>query len=333
MHRIIQFILKNQFLTAVLFIAGIWLIIELQTAIITLFLSFIIMASLVPTVEYLKKYKFPKALAVAIPFFTTLLFLILLIFPLVPFFLAQMQMLFLELPDYIHQAGESFGVNVELSHVTNFLANELGSIGQNAFTFTTRVFGGLFTVLSILVISFYFLLDHERIRRWIVSFFPPSAHLKASKTVSLVEDKLGAWMRGQILLSFFIGGFTWVALTLLGLPFALPLALIAGMLEMVPTIGPIISSIPAILIAIGISPTVTVLVILLYIVIQALENNILVPKIMEKAVGLNPIVIIIAVMVGAKLMGVVGALLAIPFVTVVTILYKSLEIVEEEEKH
>ena len=134
---------------------------------------------------------------------------------------------------------------------------------------------------------------------------------------------MGAWFRGQIVLSFSIGFLTWISLLILGLPFALPLALLAGILEIVPTIGPIISAIPAVIIALNISPTMALLVVLLYIIIQLLENNILVPRIMEKAVGLNPIVIILGVIIGSKLMGIAGALLAVPFISLVVVVISS----------
>jgi predicted PurR-regulated permease PerM len=143
--------------------------------------------------------------------------------------------------------------------------------------------------------------------------------------ISRVENKLGAWFRGQIVLSFTIGFTTWIALTLLGIPFAPPLAILAGILEIVPTIGPIIAGIPAVIVALSISPILAVVIIAVYIVIQMFENNILVPKIMERAVGLNPIVIIVGVMIGTKFMGVLGALLSVPFIATLAILFKNLK--------
>jgi len=128
-----------------------------------------------------------------------------------------------------------------------------------------------------------------------------------------------------MVLSLAIGICTWAGLTLLGLPFALPLALMAGLLEIIPTIGPIVSAIPAIIVALTISPGIAISVVVFYILLQMLENNILVPKVMEKAVGLNPIVIIIGVLIGAKSLGILGALLAVPFIATVIILSQSLK--------
>lgn len=126
-------------------------------------------------------------------------------------------------------------------------------------------------------------------------------------------------------MSLNIGFFTWIALSLVGLNYALPLALLAGFLEIVPTIGPILAAIPAVIVALTISPTMGLVVTGIYIVIQLLENNIIVPKIMQHAVGLNPVVIIIAILVGAELLGITGALLSLPFVSFVTVIFNSLQ--------
>jgi len=121
-------------------------------------------------------------------------------------------------------------------------------------------------------------------------------------------------------LMFFIFILTYVVLLLLGVKFALVLALIAGILELIPFVGPIISAVPAIIIAFSQSPLLAVLVVILYFVVQQLENNILVPKIMQKAVGLNPIITIVVILIGAKLSGIMGAILAVPVATVVSML-------------
>jgi len=131
-----------------------------------------------------------------------------------------------------------------------------------------------------------------------------------------VEVKTGAWVRGQIVLMFLVGFTTYIGLTILGVEFALPLAVIAGLLELIPTIGPIVSAIPAAIIAFTQGPLLGLGVIALYILIQQLENNILVPKVMEKAVGLSPLITIFSLLVGAALFGILGAVLAVPFAAI-----------------
>lgn len=282
------------------------------------------MAALSPSVEYLRKNKVPRPIAVVISYFATLALLVLLIIPLIPFVAAQVQSLFHRFPSYLNQAADLLGFDVNPAQINSFISSEFNSISKNAFDFTRRVFGGLFSVLTILVVSFYLLLDYTRIKRSIIGLFPKHSEPEVEAVLMRIEEKLGAWLRGQIVLSLSIGVLTYLALTILGLEFALPLALIAGILEIVPTIGPIISAIPAVIVALSVSPTMTLIVIAMYIVIQALENNILVPKIMQKAVGLNPIIIILSIIIGNELIGVLGALLSIPFVSMLVIIFDSL---------
>ena len=123
---------------------------------------------------------------------------------------------------------------------------------------------------------------------------------------------MGMWLRGQLFLSFIVGLLVYIGLLILGVKYALVLALIAAILEIIPFIGPTIAAIPAILVGLTDSWIKALVVVILYFVVQQLENHIIVPKVMQKAVGLNPIVVIIVIMVGAKLGGIVGALIAVP---------------------
>lgn len=147
---------------------------------------------------------------------------------------------------------------------------------------------------------------------------------KLKKTVRRIEDKLGAWLRGQISLSLIIGTLSYIALFSLQVPFALPLAILAGLFEVVPVIGPIISAIPAILIALTVSPVTAGLVALAFFIIQQLENSLIVPQVMKKAVGINPLIVILTVSIGGKLLGVSGALLAVPITVVIQILVEDI---------
>ena len=174
------------------------------------------------------------------------------------------------------------------------------------------------------MVSFYLLLDYDHLRKSFAKLFPKELEEGVKLTLIKIDEKLGAWVRGQIMLSAIIAVISWTALTLLDMPFALPLALLAGILEIIPIIGPILSSIPAIIVALAISPTMGITVAIFYLVVQMLENNILVPKIMQKTVGLNPVVVILGVMIGTRFMGIIGALLAVPFISMLIIIFKTL---------
>lgn len=324
-HRFVKYLLNNQVIFG-LFLLGLgWFIVQTREIIVSIFLAYIIMAAVLPVVEYLRSKGFPKILAVLIPYFSIILAIFLLVLPLVPFVVTQIQSLINNFPRFIDMSAETFGFTINPKQVEGYINSELQTLGKSAVNVTTKVFGGLFSTITIFVVSLYLLLYEDTFKKFIASLFHRDMREKAMDTLNQINFKLGAWLRGQIQLCVFIGLLSWIGLTVLGLPYALPLALLAGILEVVPTIGPIISSIPAIIIALTVSPTMAFTVTALYILIQALENQVLVPKVMQKAVGLNPVIVILGIMIGTKLMGIAGALLVIPFISFVIVLFKSLE--------
>jgi predicted PurR-regulated permease PerM len=223
------------------------------------------------------------------------------------------------------QAGSTLGFGIDAKQIQEAVAGELNNLGKNAFAVTSAVFGGVFSTVTILIVAFYLLLYHEKFKHAIASVFPKRDRDDIFEILGQVDDKLGGWFRGQLTLGFAIGIMTFIALSIIGLPFALPLAVLAGLLEAIPTLGPTLAAVPAVIVALTVSPSLALIVVVIYILIQTLENNVLVPKIMQRAVGLNPVVVILGVMIGANLMGVVGALLSIPFLSFIIVLYSSLE--------
>ena len=302
-----------------------WFIYQVRDILVALFLSYIIMASVLPAVEFLRSKKVPKLLSVLIPYFGIVLVFVLMIVPLVPFVASQIDALINGFPRYLDRSASLFGINLDPKSMQSYLSDQIGSISSNAVQVTTTVFGGIFTIVTIFIVSLYLLLYNDAFKKYIAKLFHNHHEKKVLKVVSQVNIKLGAWLQGQMILSAFIGFITWIALTILGIPFALPLAFLAAILEVIPTLGPTLAAIPAVIVALTISPTMAIIVVAVYILIQMLENQLLVPKIMERAVGLNPVVVIIGVTIGANLMGVLGALLAIPFISFVIVIVKSLQ--------
>lgn len=283
------------------------------------------MAAILPFVHYLKKKKFPNILAVLIPYLILIICIVLLLVALIPFVISQIEALAKSFPEYLNRSANVFGFTIDPKQIESGLSGEISTLGKNAFAVTTKVFGGFFSVITIFIVSFYLLMYHESFKRVFAQMFQPHSREAVLETIDRVNYKLGAWLRGQVVLSLFIGCMSWIALTIIGIPFALPLALLAGMLEVVPTLGPTLSAIPAVIVAFTISPATAITVVVTYILIQAIEGHILVPNVMQKAVGLNPVVVIIGIMIGANLMGIPGALLAIPFISFAMVIFKSVE--------
>jgi len=320
-----HYFLKNHIIAALLLVIAGWFLIQIKGILILFFISYILMVSLVPYVKYMTAHKIPRPIAAAFVYLAVLLIIILLVVPLIPFFSTQIQSLIHSFPQYVDEILKVLGIEIGQSQVQSFIISQLNAIGSSAFAVTGAIVGTIFSTFLVFVISFYLMLDYERLKKEVTYFFPKHQKEKAIDIIHQVEDKLGSWFRGQLVLCFSIGLCTWVALALINFPFALPLALLAGMLEIVPTIGPILSAIPAVIVALSISPGLAVIIVLIYIGIQMLENNILVPKIMQRAVGLNPILVILAISIGATMLGILGALLSVPFATLLIIVIKNIK--------
>ena len=283
------------------------------------------MAAILPISTFLRKKKVPKFLSVLIPYFVIILLLFILIFPLVPFVLQQLKSLTVDFPKYLSQAANMLGMKINVREVQGYLNGQMNNIGSSAVQVTTTLFGGIFTIITVFIVSLYLLLYNDSFKKNFVKLFHRNQQEKMLTTVSLINEKLGAWLQGQILLSVSIGILTWIALMLLNFPFSLPLAILAGILEILPTLGPTLAAVPAVIVALTISPTMALVIIVTYILIQTLEGQLLVPQIMKRAVGLNPVVVILGVTIGANLMGIVGALVSIPFISFIVVIYKSIE--------
>lgn len=322
-NPIIKYLINNHFLAALIVIALFWLAAELSGILIIIFISYIIMAALSPFSDFLTQKRVPRILSVLIPYAITIVILVVLIFPLIPFFISQIQLLFNNLPKYLNQVAKIFNLEIDAAIIRNIFESDINAIGKNALSVTGKIFSGVFSILTVLVISFYLMLQKETLKRQFMMLISKKNQENSLKTIAQIESKIGLWLRGQLILSVTVGVGAWIGLMFLGLPFSLPLGLLAGLLEIVPTIGPIISAIPAVIVALTISPGLAISVVIFYILLQMLENNILVPKIMEKAVGLNPIIIIIGVLIGSKFMGILGALLAVPFIAMTLIIIRS----------
>lgn len=184
--------------------------------------------------------------------------------------------------------------------------------------------GGLFGLVAILILAFYLLLDAENLVRVFVRLFPPAERPRVESACRRVAGKVSAWLGGQLLLGGVIGGSAALALFLMGVPYFYVLALIAGIGEMIPIVGPLIAAVPAVAVAFSVSPTLALGVALFFFVQQQFENHVLVPKVMERQVGVSAVVVIVALLVGGTLLGVVGAILAVPTAAILQVIVEEL---------
>lgn len=293
---------------------AIWFVFQIRGILLMVFVSIILMSALNPAVDKLQQWRLPRSFAILI------IYLILwgaigsVIAGVIPPLVDQTRKLILLLPEAIGRI-EFFNTNQQA--ITNQLLVRLGSLPENILKITVGLFGNLLTVLTTLVISFYLLLERKNLNKYLVILLGKDRPAKIAQVINEIERRLGGWVRGEIVLMVVVGLFTYFGLSILGVESALPLAIIAGILEIVPNIGPIISAVPAVLIALTIHPFTALATVALYFLVQILENNLLVPKVMQKAVGVNPLISILGLLMGLQLAGPAGAVLAIPLIIVI----------------
>jgi predicted PurR-regulated permease PerM len=192
----------------------------------------------------------------------------------------------------------------------------------------------IFLGLAVLLVGFYWTLDGERMTRSVLLLMPQGWRDGARDLLTAVEIKVGAYISGQIVLCLFIAGMNLIAFVLIGLPYPLLLALIAGVFEILPMIGPVLGAAPAVLLALSLGePTMALWVIGATIVIQQVENAVLVPRIMRQAVGVNPLVTILALLAFSSVLGIVGAIIAVPIAAIAQLLLNRFLLATGENGH
>lgn len=296
------------------FLLGLWVIYQILDLILLLFVAVILTSALSPVVDFLQKQKLPKPLSIIIIYIVILLiFGSILTVSFTPL-IEETSKLSQTLPATL---GELLRVgNIDL----NFLQSQLQDLSKNVFSFTLIIFDNIIRLVLILVITFYLLLERENLEKRVASLFANKEE-RVKKLIEDIEEKLGGWLRGQLLLSLIIGVSVYLGLTLLQIPYALSLAILSGFLEVIPVIGPILAATPAIILALGISPVLAAGVAAMYFVVQQLEAHVVIPQVMKKAVGLNPLIVILAIAVGGRLLGIGGALLAVPITVVLQVIF------------
>lgn len=293
-----------------------------------MFVVFIIVAALNPVIARMQK-RVPRILAVTLVYFGLFIVLITVSTVLFQPLATQISILAEIIPTKVNSVMPFFerlkDGNELIRDITSNLQQFSGTISTfsgNIISTTFGIFGGIFTVFTVMVLTFYLLLEEAAAKQFLDNILVGQQKARLMGVLQKISLKMGAWVRGQLMLMVIIGVLDLVVLLILGVQSPLPLALWGGLMEVIPYLGPILGAIPAVVVAlVAGSPLQALLVaILMIVVIQQLEGQFLVPKVMQKAVGLSPVVVILALLVGGKLMGILGALLAIPIAAIIAVL-------------
>lgn len=295
-------------------LAFLWTIREI---IVLLLFAIVLAAAMEPLADYLHKKRIPRGASVIAVYVVVIGLVGLVISTVIPVVIEQGRVLVSDLPSSLVKLetqypalGSVFGKDA----VGEFVKGAFTGSGEGGvFSRTVDVFNSVFGVITVLVISFYLVVAQQKGTKELVRpLVPLHRQEQVMQLITKIQRKMGLWVLGQIIVSLAIFIFTYIGLSILGVKYALVLALIAGILEVVPYIGPTLSAVPALFVALLQSPPLAVGVLILYILVQKSENYILLPKVMEKTVGVSPLVVVLSLLIGFKLAGVVGLLLAVP---------------------
>jgi predicted PurR-regulated permease PerM len=309
-------------------VIGILLIYFLRDVIVALFISFVIASALDPTVDRWQHKKIPRWVSVLVILTLVLGFLGFVILLMIPPIKSQIDQLTNNIPVVMDQFKDLKDLAVQYNLIDSsqsFLqtvGNWLGGVAGGISSQISQAFGGILTIITIVVLSAYLVTQEKGVKNFVKAISPLKYRPYIMYLTDRVQRKMGSWLRGQLLLMVIVGGLTYLGLWLMGVDYALLLAALAGFLQIIPIIGIPIAIIPALIIAFTQSPILALFVLILYIVLQQIENHVLTPRIMQKAVGLNPVFVILALLIGYKLAGLLGVILSVPAATAVAVFVK-----------
>ena len=292
---------------------------------VILFLAVIIASGVSLLAGALERYRVPRLIGVLATYLVGVVFFSLVLYTIIPPIVDEIKQLAVVLPDYYEIAARQIfkttsGISPDYAkNAQSILLNfgeKIKEFSSGVFNIASALFGSAVSFVAIIVISFYLSIQKKGVEDFLRLIIPQDQEEYVINVWMRVEKKLGKWLQGQIIIALIMGVTVFVGLTLIGVPYALLLGVVAGVLEIVPIAGPILSALVGVSMAVLISPFLALLTLIFYIIVQQVENHILVPILMKKATGLNPVVVIVALLAGAKLGGVLGMLISVPLATI-----------------
>ncbi len=297
------------------------LIFMVKELIFSFLIAFIMMSALTPLVTMLQRKKIPRGLSAFIIFVLVLALIIYIFSAIIPPVIAETSSFFNNFPRILGNVNPGLAQYLKSDLFTQYIPN----LTNNALVFFKNVFSNVIFVITTIVFSFYFIIEESAIKQFLNKLLGSREGFHIAHILERSEKRMRAWFWGETILMITIGILSFIGLTLMGIKYAITLAIIAGLLEVVPVLGPILAAIPAFIIAASQSYFLGISVLALYFIVQQVENHIIVPQVMKKTVGLNPIIILSALIIGGKLAGATGVLLAIPITLLIeTILIETL---------
>lgn len=322
-------------------LAGAWLLYYLRDLVLVIVTAVVIASAVEPGVTGLTRYRTPRLLAVLLIYIVMIGLFLGVFYFFLPSVLEGFVTFLSALPEYLDAFGSVSAFNdfatvlglpapvaADAGDLLGQVRSAVSSSGffGNAFSAASSVFGGVVSFVLILVFSFYFAVNETGVADFLRFVVPKKYESYTLDLWARSRNKIGLWMQGQLLLGFLMGVFVYLGLTIIGVKHALLLAVLAALFELIPVFGPTFAAVPAVVIGfvdggLGLG----IIIILLYVVLQQFENHLLYPLVVTKVVGVPPLLVILALIIGAKLAGFLGILLAVPAAAVLQELVRDID--------
>jgi len=267
-------------------------------------------------VDSLEKHRVPRILGTILVYLVAFVGLAFLFYAVIPIAILELNNLLKNIGGILESnlgtafpvGDNSFFLNADLQQFTEALL----SGGVPLIEILGNLVGGVAFVIAVIVLSFYLTVSRDGVSKFLVAVFPESLEGRVLDLYARTKKRIAKWFQAQLFLSLVVGTLAFVALSLLGVKYALVLAIIAGVLELIPVVGPIFAGALAVTVALSSSLNLGFYTLLVFLGIQQLENNVLVPLVMRRQTGVHPVMILISILGGAQIAGMVGVLLAVP---------------------
>ena len=329
----------NQVILATLFVVcvfiSLWLLYRFRTVVFLFFIAMVIGTTIRPAVEWFYRRGLSRPAGIIIIYLLIAGFLIGILALVVPVIIDQVTLLSKTLPEYQSNFRNALiesnnlllrNIGLRIPARLNFFGNrnptseEVFNQVNQTFLFANMILKGILSVLAVFLLAYYWTQESNFVIRGLLRMMPRSRRKEIREFIQIIEVKIAGYIRGQGILSLVVGIAAFIAYALIGLPYTLVLAIVAGLMELVPIFGPALGAIPALLVALTVDSSKAIWVIVATVVIQLAENVLLVPRIMTNSMGVNPIIILLSLVSFSAVFGFPGALLALPLAAIIQLL-------------
>ena len=330
--RVVRFEVSSATMIQLILVgACIWVLIRLWPVLLVLVVALLIVGTMGPSVSWMESRRVKHSLAVVIVFMIFFVVTILAAILTIPSLLAQASALIEQEPVFRAQLTDYLARSNLTAPIADWLRNVKydaisSAISTMAFDFSMRIFEITAYGLSAIFLALYIMIDRDRLRGWLFAAVPRSRHIRLARVMMNLETIVGAYIRGQLITCLFIAIFSFVLLVVCGVPNALALAVFAGIADVLPYIGAMLSIAPMVIAALVRGPVVVTVVLLIMLVYEEFESRVLVPRIYGRALRLPSSIVLFALLAGGKVMGILGALLALPVAATVMMLIDELRV-------